>query len=71
MSDRLILTIAPILRGLLADSDAVLPAVSFSAEGAGEVTINVAADADADDAAALAALRTGLGGRVPASVAVP
>lgn len=69
MSDRLILTIAPILRGLLADSDAVLPAVAFSAEGAGEVTISVAADAD--DAAVLAALRAGLGGRVAASVAVP
>lgn len=68
MTDRLILTIAPLLRGLLADGD-VLPTVAWSADGAAEVT--VAVPADADDAAALAALTAGLAGRKPASVAVP
>jgi sorbitol-6-phosphate 2-dehydrogenase len=68
MTDRLILTIAPILRGLLADSD-VLPSVVWSADGAAEVSIAIAADAD--DAVVLAALKAGLNGRKPASVAVP
>jgi sorbitol-6-phosphate 2-dehydrogenase len=70
MTDRLILAIAPLLRGLLATSD-MLPCVSWHAEGAADLSVSIASDAD--DAAILATLRAAIQGhgRLPASVAVP
>ena len=70
----MITTIAPLLRGLLAESD-LLPTLAWSADGAAEATAQVAAGAD--DATALAALSAAVAafrktsGRVPATVAVP
>jgi sorbitol-6-phosphate 2-dehydrogenase len=68
MTERLIPIIAPLLRGLLADSD-TLPTVCWSA--AGEAACSIALAADADEAAILAALKAGLHGKKAGSIAVP